>query len=125
MMYLCRYPIYRIPTGPTLKDLDACFLTYHFLYTPVGGKKQFQSSNLELRGFFFWPTKYATYKQKQLHTRLYLGGQDMKLFANSRCISPLLQTHPQTHLILLSLLLYGAECVHMGWLRDVYSVLVM
>ncbi|KAK8529531.1 hypothetical protein V6N13_102443 [Hibiscus sabdariffa] len=31
------YPIYRIPTGPTLKDLDACFLTYHYLHTPVGG----------------------------------------------------------------------------------------
>ncbi|KAL2904798.1 DNA-directed RNA polymerase subunit beta' [Bienertia sinuspersici] len=30
------YPIYRIPMGPTLKDLDACFLTYHSLYTPVG-----------------------------------------------------------------------------------------
>ncbi|KAG9459554.1 hypothetical protein H6P81_004062 [Aristolochia fimbriata] len=28
------YPIYRIPTGPTLKDLDACFLTYHNLSTP-------------------------------------------------------------------------------------------
>ncbi|KAL9267143.1 hypothetical protein AKJ16_DCAP02636 [Drosera capensis] len=31
------YPIYRIPTVPTLKDLDACFLTYHCLRTPVGG----------------------------------------------------------------------------------------
>ncbi|KFK33345.1 hypothetical protein AALP_AA5G002000 [Arabis alpina] len=31
------YPIYRIPTGPTLKDLDACFLTYHSLHTPFGG----------------------------------------------------------------------------------------
>ncbi|GAB2226620.1 hypothetical protein Droror1_Dr00022433 [Drosera rotundifolia] len=31
------YPIYRIPTVPTLKDLDACFLTYHRLWTPVGG----------------------------------------------------------------------------------------
>ncbi|PON86973.1 hypothetical protein TorRG33x02_172200 [Trema orientale] len=31
------YPIYRIPTGPTLKDLDACFLTYHSLHTPTGG----------------------------------------------------------------------------------------
>ncbi|KAE8077269.1 hypothetical protein FH972_015844 [Carpinus fangiana] len=31
------YPIYRIPTGPTLKDLDACFLTYHSLHTPAGG----------------------------------------------------------------------------------------
>ncbi|KAJ1282707.1 hypothetical protein BS78_03G071500 [Paspalum vaginatum] len=27
------YPIYRIPTGPTLRDLDACFLTYHSLST--------------------------------------------------------------------------------------------
>ncbi|KAM0986818.1 hypothetical protein EV1_011149 [Malus domestica] len=31
------YPIYRIPTGPTLKDLDACFLTYHSLCTPMRG----------------------------------------------------------------------------------------
>ncbi|KAK6249692.1 hypothetical protein SCA6_003697 [Theobroma cacao] len=31
------YPIYRIPTGPTLKDLDACFLTYHSLCTPIEG----------------------------------------------------------------------------------------
>ncbi|KAK8452839.1 hypothetical protein SEVIR_5G181000v4 [Setaria viridis] len=30
------YPIYRIPTGPTLKDLDACFLTFHRLSTRVG-----------------------------------------------------------------------------------------
>ncbi|GMH26236.1 hypothetical protein Nepgr_028079 [Nepenthes gracilis] len=30
------YPIYRIPTGPTLNNLDACFLTYHSLYTPTG-----------------------------------------------------------------------------------------
>ncbi|KAL5553082.1 hypothetical protein UlMin_040483 [Ulmus minor] len=37
------YPIYRIPTGPTLKDLDACFLTYHSLYTPVGGVQSAQS----------------------------------------------------------------------------------
>ncbi|KAJ7943114.1 Protein of unknown function (DUF789) [Quillaja saponaria] len=33
------YPIYRIPTGPTLKDLDACFLTYHYLHTPSGGSQ--------------------------------------------------------------------------------------
>ncbi|KAL0003898.1 hypothetical protein SO802_011459 [Lithocarpus litseifolius] len=33
----------RIPTGPTLKDLDACFLTYHSLYTPVGGSKGAQA----------------------------------------------------------------------------------
>ncbi|KAL9668554.1 hypothetical protein QQ045_006088 [Rhodiola kirilowii] len=27
------YPIYRIPTGPTLQNVDACFLTYHSLST--------------------------------------------------------------------------------------------
>lgn len=31
------YPIYRIPTGPTLSNLDACFLTFHSLSTPVRG----------------------------------------------------------------------------------------
>ncbi|KAH8974091.1 hypothetical protein BDL97_01G083400 [Sphagnum fallax] len=31
------YPIYRIPTGPTLRDLAACFLTYHSLSTPIHG----------------------------------------------------------------------------------------
>ncbi|XP_062211555.1 uncharacterized protein LOC133912699 isoform X2 [Phragmites australis] len=30
------YPIYRIPMGPTLKDLDACFLTFHKLSTYTG-----------------------------------------------------------------------------------------
>eukprot|EP01018_Ginkgo_biloba_P028234 Gb_34819 [translate_table: standard] len=37
------YPIYRIPTGPTLRDLDACFLTFHGLSTPLkdGGSTQF------------------------------------------------------------------------------------
>jgi len=29
------YPIYRIPTGPTLRDLAACFLTFHPLSTPL------------------------------------------------------------------------------------------
>ncbi|KAG2323844.1 hypothetical protein Bca4012_038111 [Brassica carinata] len=32
------YPIYKIPTGPTVKDLDACFLTYHSLHTPFQGE---------------------------------------------------------------------------------------
>lgn len=32
-LLIFRYPIYRIPTGPTLRDLDACFLTYHSLST--------------------------------------------------------------------------------------------
>lgn len=29
------YPIYRIPTGPTLRDLAASFLTYHSLSSPM------------------------------------------------------------------------------------------
>ncbi|KAH9327150.1 hypothetical protein KI387_007328, partial [Taxus chinensis] len=29
------YPIYRIPTGPTLQHLAACFLTFHSLSTPL------------------------------------------------------------------------------------------
>lgn len=29
------YPVYRIPTGPTLRDLAASFLTYHSLSTPL------------------------------------------------------------------------------------------
>nr|KAJ0227964.1 hypothetical protein LSAT_V11C100040160 [Lactuca sativa] len=33
------YPIYRIPMGPTLKDLDACFLTFHSLHTPTVGNE--------------------------------------------------------------------------------------
>ncbi|KAH8500714.1 hypothetical protein H0E87_015803 [Populus deltoides] len=37
------YPIYRIPTGPTLKDLDACFLTFHSLYTSLGGGRSAQA----------------------------------------------------------------------------------
>ncbi|XP_010442383.1 PREDICTED: uncharacterized protein LOC104725417 [Camelina sativa] len=28
------YPIYRIPVGPSLQNLDACFLTFHSLSTP-------------------------------------------------------------------------------------------
>ncbi|XP_010502089.1 PREDICTED: uncharacterized protein LOC104779424 [Camelina sativa] len=41
------YPIYRIPTGPTLKDLDACFLTYHSLHTPSGGEDSAQPRESE------------------------------------------------------------------------------
>ncbi|CAK7326631.1 unnamed protein product [Dovyalis caffra] len=37
------YPIYRIPMGPTLKDLDACFLTYHSLHTSLGGGQSAQA----------------------------------------------------------------------------------
>ncbi|KAL4362077.1 hypothetical protein GQ457_04G039100 [Hibiscus cannabinus] len=37
------YPIYRIPTGSTLKNLDACFLTYHSLCTPMEGNESDQT----------------------------------------------------------------------------------
>lgn len=33
------YPIYRIPMGHTLRDLDACFLTFHCLHTPLTGNE--------------------------------------------------------------------------------------
>ncbi|THU65096.1 hypothetical protein C4D60_Mb05t00050 [Musa balbisiana] len=36
-MSVAWYPIYRIPTGPTLRDLDACFLTFHSLATHKSG----------------------------------------------------------------------------------------
>lgn len=39
--YNCRYPIYRIPTGPTLKDLDACFLTFHYLSTATRSRGKY------------------------------------------------------------------------------------
>uniref|UniRef100_J3KW91 Uncharacterized protein n=1 Tax=Oryza brachyantha TaxID=4533 RepID=J3KW91_ORYBR len=37
-MSVAWYPIYRIPTGPSLRDLDACFLTYHPLSTQLEPK---------------------------------------------------------------------------------------
>ena len=36
-MSVAWYPIYRIPTGRSLRDLSACFLTYHSLSTAHGG----------------------------------------------------------------------------------------
>lgn len=41
LWYCCRYPIYRIPVGPTLEDLNACFLTFHSLNTPASGNWYF------------------------------------------------------------------------------------
>ncbi|XP_039060445.1 uncharacterized protein LOC120204421 [Hibiscus syriacus] len=41
------YPIYRIPMGPTLQNLDACFLTYHSLSTPSPG------TSISMEGFPF------------------------------------------------------------------------
>ncbi|URD88251.1 Heparan-alpha-glucosaminide [Musa troglodytarum] len=39
-MSVAWYPIYRIPMGPTLRDLDACFLTFHSLSSPKRGRPQ-------------------------------------------------------------------------------------
>lgn len=40
------YPIYRIPVGPSLQDLDACFLTFHSLHTPTTGPRNVPSPSL-------------------------------------------------------------------------------
>ncbi|CAK9277152.1 unnamed protein product [Sphagnum jensenii] len=42
------YPIYRIPTGPTLRDLAACFLTFHSLSTPMHGASGVQACDLPM-----------------------------------------------------------------------------
>ncbi|KAL8171290.1 hypothetical protein V2J09_023094 [Rumex salicifolius] len=40
------YPIYRIPMGQTLRNLDSCFLTFHSLSTPVHGtQNEWQCQN--------------------------------------------------------------------------------
>ncbi|XP_019059727.1 PREDICTED: uncharacterized protein LOC104827081 isoform X2 [Tarenaya hassleriana] len=39
------YPIYRIPIGPTLQNLDACFLTFHSLSTPPQSTSNVRESN--------------------------------------------------------------------------------
>lgn len=45
-MSIAWYPIYRIPTGPTLQDLAACFLTFHSLSTPLeGGSQQYEKGS--------------------------------------------------------------------------------
>lgn len=46
--YSFRYPIYIISMGPTFKDVDACFLTFYSLDTPLSG-----NSNLSV-GFYSW-----------------------------------------------------------------------
>ncbi|XP_010547002.1 PREDICTED: uncharacterized protein LOC104818901 [Tarenaya hassleriana] len=39
------YPIYRIPIGPTLQNLDACFLTFHSLSTPPQSRSSVRDFN--------------------------------------------------------------------------------
>ncbi|XP_073134763.1 uncharacterized protein [Henckelia pumila] len=44
------YPIYRIPVGPTLQNVDACFLTFHSLAKPGEGSHE-SGSKLSLPTF--------------------------------------------------------------------------
>ncbi|XP_027100171.1 uncharacterized protein [Coffea arabica] len=44
------YPIYRIPMGPTLRDLDACFLTFHSLHTSMTGFQSVPAPTLTYPG---------------------------------------------------------------------------
>ncbi|KAL1190971.1 hypothetical protein V5N11_020940 [Cardamine amara subsp. amara] len=58
------YPIYRIPVGPTLQNLDACFLTFHSLSTPPP-QSAMGSSNSEISTKLPLPTfGLASYKLK-------------------------------------------------------------
>lgn len=43
------YPIYRIPVGPTLKDLDASFLTFHSLSTQAGDGEEVDACGSKVR----------------------------------------------------------------------------
>ncbi|XP_042052360.1 uncharacterized protein LOC121797733 isoform X1 [Salvia splendens] len=51
------YPIYRIPVGPALQNVDACFLTFHSLAKPVKGGYD-ASSKLSLPSFGLVSYKY-------------------------------------------------------------------
>ncbi|XP_011100815.1 uncharacterized protein LOC105178921 [Sesamum indicum] len=42
------YPIYRIPIGPTLQNVDACFLTFHSLAKPVRNSEGMQNADSKL-----------------------------------------------------------------------------
>ncbi|KAJ7980322.1 Protein of unknown function (DUF789) [Quillaja saponaria] len=69
-MSVAWYPIYRIPTGPTLQNLEACFLTFHSLSTPFqstsADEQHFQSSRgRDLSSKLLLPTfGLASYKFK-------------------------------------------------------------
>ncbi|CAI9105371.1 OLC1v1004279C1 [Oldenlandia corymbosa var. corymbosa] len=46
------YPIYRIPVGPTLRDLDVSFLTFHYLSTQTGGLSQLNPVDVNARKLY-------------------------------------------------------------------------
>ncbi|KAG6433638.1 hypothetical protein SASPL_105253 [Salvia splendens] len=58
------YPIYRIPVGHTLQNVDACFLTFHSLAKPVKGGYD-ASSKLSLPTFGLVSYKYKAADWKE------------------------------------------------------------
>ncbi|KAK1284181.1 hypothetical protein QJS10_CPB21g00690 [Acorus calamus] len=67
-MAVAWYPIYHIPTGRTVKDLSACFLTYHTLSSsfqemgPEGKMNGTESKRTDRKGISLPPFGLATYK---------------------------------------------------------------
>lgn len=76
-MAVAWYPIYHIPTGRTVKDLSACFLTYHTLsssFQDVGHEEEeeeeetsgiMERKKKEVKGVELPPFGLATYKMQQ------------------------------------------------------------
>ncbi|KAI3773178.1 hypothetical protein L6452_04381 [Arctium lappa] len=64
-MCVAWYPIYRIPMGPTLKDLEASFLTFHSLSTQPGCYGEAEVSSMsEVDGIRLPVIGMASYKLK-------------------------------------------------------------
>ncbi|XP_068639876.1 uncharacterized protein [Aristolochia californica] len=76
-MAVAWYPIYHIPTGRTVKDLSACFLTYHTLsssYQEVRNEDNYGSPGSACcEGIALSPFGLATYK---LHGSLWIPGEN-------------------------------------------------
>ncbi|XP_026456588.1 uncharacterized protein LOC113357422 [Papaver somniferum] len=63
-MSVAWYPIYRIPTGPTLQDLDACFLTFHSLAAPFRNASNCQPEGSACEKLYIPAFGLASYKFK-------------------------------------------------------------
>ncbi|XWS14146.1 hypothetical protein CRYUN_Cryun36dG0098500 [Craigia yunnanensis] len=75
------YPIYRIPMGPTLQNLDACFLTYHSLSTLSPGTgmdglpnvREFHGADTSLKlplptfGLAFYKFKFSVWNPDEVN----------------------------------------------------------
>ncbi|XP_010268757.1 PREDICTED: uncharacterized protein LOC104605622 isoform X2 [Nelumbo nucifera] len=77
-MAVAWYPIYHIPTGRTVKDLSACFLTYHTLSSsfqdmdPEEVTESAHRKQKEGEGIALPPFGLATYK---MHGNVWLSGE--------------------------------------------------